>query len=668
MNTIENIKKFISDLTGNDVSELDKETTIFELGIDSVMMVNFVMELNERFGVEFTLNDIVFSYNTLETLGKEVDNRQQEKSVEINYKKDVDRECSIYCEPEVMSTQLKNSNLLDKQTLNNSALTTILDIVRSQEQTMERVFKLHMDMIKYAGAESGLESIDANKIDDSRINCTTEKKHKENTKIEEGGDVELSENTSDIVLTSCQMEMVQGLIQVMNEKMKESKSVVDYERKELADLDESAGFSKLLKELHYTPVIDYASGSKFTDIDGNEYIDIAMGFGALLLGHSNERQQNVLKKEIDRGFQMGARHRLVGKTAQLICDMTGFDRAVFTVTGTEAVMCAKKIARTYTHRPKIAIFTGCYHGHYDSTLATKLSFSNKIVPIAPGISEASLMDIMILDYGDMKACDEIREHKSELAAVLIEPVQSRRPGAVYKEFLQKLREVTKENGILLILDEVITGFRCNNGGANVLLGIDADMCIYGKAISAGMPIGVVCGRKEIMDHADGGFWQFGDNSYPSVEKTFFAGTFFKHALSITSAYEVLNILKENNNRIQDELNDKTEQLANNLNSIFGNFNVPIEVHHFASLFFFSAQDNNPYMDIFFYKLLEYGIYVWSGRTCFLSTAHSDDDIRKILEIVEKVVKDMVNGGFWKKNKDNVINGMKKGIPSIVFEK
>jgi glutamate-1-semialdehyde aminotransferase len=229
--------------------------------------------------------------------------------------------------------------------------------------------------------------------------------------------------------------------------------------------------------------------------------------------------------------------------------------------------------------------------------------------------------------------DILQTHADELAAVLVEPVQSRRPNLQPQTFLQQLRQLTQAAGIALIFDEVITGFRIHPGGFQAYSGIEADLVIYGKIIGGGQPMGVIAGKATYMNGIDGGKWNYGDASYPQAEKTFFAGTFNKNHLAMAAARAVLQHLKQQGVALQQQLNHSTSRLAATLNAYFEAENVPIELVHFCSLFRFASTEN---IDLLFYHLLEKGIYVWEGRNCFLSTAHTDKDIDDLIRQSRRV--------------------------------
>ena len=241
----------------------------------------------------------------------------------------------------------------------------------------------------------------------------------------------------------------------------------------------------------------------------------------------------------------------------------------------------------------------------------------------------------------------IEEHSDIIAAVLTETVQSRRPDVQPREFLHKLRKVTKDNGIALIFDEIITGFRIASGGAQEYFGVKADMATYGKVIGGGMPIGVLAGTSEYMDSIDGGMWNFGDDTVPPCEdkRTFVAGTFCHHPMAMAACNTVLTYIKENKDNIYDALNQKTEVFAKELNRFFDGEGVDIHINYFGSLFRFDVTLDK---EIFYYGLLEKGIYIWEGRNCFLSTEHSREDIDYITNAIKKTVHEMKNAGFFVK--------------------
>ena len=448
-----------------------------------------------------------------------------------------------------------------------------------------------------------------------------------------------------------QHQHLEALIARYTQRTQESKRAKQTYHNVLSDSRSSAGFRPSIKEMIYPIVCSRSQGSRFWDVDGNEYVDITMGFGVHLFGHNPAFILEALQEQIKLGIQLGPQPRLAGEVAKLFCELTGNERVTFCQSGTEAVMTSLRLARTATGRTKIVLFSGSYHGHFDGVLARGQPSENKLlsVPIAPGISPQMVEDIVVLNYGEPQALEYIEAHAHELAAVLVEPVQSRRPDLQPKEFLQHLRQITAKSCTALIFDEIITGFRIHPGGAQAHFGVKPDLATYGKILGGGLPFAAVAGQATLLNGIDGGQWNYGDDSYPSAEKTFFAGTFNKHPLALANARAVLKHLQNQGVSLQEQLNQRTAQLAKTLNAFFEQEYAPIEVVYFGSLFRFSFKKN---LDLLFYHLVEKGVYIWEGRTCFLSTAHTDEDIQYVIQSVKKSVAEMQVGGFLPKSSAN----------------
>ncbi|MEA5506118.1 amino acid adenylation domain-containing protein [Halotia wernerae UHCC 0503] len=439
----------------------------------------------------------------------------------------------------------------------------------------------------------------------------------------------------------------------------------------LADRRSAARFRPLTKEIIYPIVGKGSQGAKIWDLDGNEYIDLSMGFGVHLFGHSPSFIMDAVQAQIKEGIQIGPQSRWAGEVAELICELTGMDRAAFCNTGTEAVMIALRLARGITSRSKIAFFSGSYHGQYDGSLLV-LSQTEDGKPAAlplTGIPQSLAEDTLILKYGDPQSLELLQQHAGELAAVIVEPVQSDHPDIQPQKFLQDLRELTKAHNIILIFDEVITGFRLHLGGAQAWYGVNADIATYGKVLGGGMPIGIVAGRTKYMDGMDGGAWNYGDQSRPRPGTIFYGGTFNKNPLTTAAALAVLKYLKQQGPELQQNLNRRTTKLAAEINTYFQQQQVPIQVLHCGSLFRFALVQNlmdstavdrlsdlNLELDLFHYQMIEKGIYIWEGRNLFLSTAHTDEDINYVIQAVKQSVEDMRAGGFFLTTPESSLDG------------
>jgi glutamate-1-semialdehyde 2,1-aminomutase len=458
-------------------------------------------------------------------------------------------------------------------------------------------------------------------------------------------------------------------IQQYNQRTSQSKALAEQNRTRLADKTSiGLGFIPEFKELCYPIAMDRAQGAYAWDVDGNQYVDILMGLGLNLLGHNPPFIQTAIAQQLEKGSHIGSQTILAGEVAELVCRLTGFDRATFSNTGTEAVMTAVRIARAATGRSKIAVFTNSYHGHFDAVLnrARRSEYARKAArkwlqqrnspwlkplqaliesvmdttatPAAIGIPKTAAQDVIMLEYDNPRSIDLIRRHRRQLAAVLVEPVQSRIPEIQPRAFLQDLRRVTADHQIALIFDEMVTGFRIDPGGAQAHFGVEADMATYSKIAGGGLPLSIIAGRQQWMDKIDGGSWQYGDDSRPTQSTTFFAGTFCKHPLSLAAARAMLQHLIDRGPSLQTQLNQRTADLVRQLNQTMDKHQWPIRFICFGSFFAISLSDSqipDRALALLSYQLISRGIYLRQGdRGGFLSTAHGGKDIQLIHQAFE----------------------------------
>ncbi|AFZ36191.1 Glutamate-1-semialdehyde 2,1-aminomutase [Stanieria cyanosphaera PCC 7437] len=461
---------------------------------------------------------------------------------------------------------------------------------------------------------------------------------------------------SQINLNNRQQEYLTDFITRYNQKTKKSKKIAQANRSILADNKSFVDFQLPLKELYYPLVTQQSYGSKIHDVDGNEYIDLVMGYGVNLFGHNPDFIKKAIIEQLNKGIQLGSQPELIGEVANLISELTGVERVAFSNTGTEAVMTAIRLARTVTGRNKIVMFSNSYHGHFDGTLGKPKTINNqsKTVAIASGIPTSYLQDTLVLKYGDEQSLEIIKQNSQEIAAVLVEPVQSSQLNLQPKTFLQQLRQLTQDLKIALIFDEMVTGFRIHPGGAQAWFEIEADLVTYGKIVGGGLPIGIIAGKAQYLDAINGGIWHYGDLSSPQSKTTFFAGTYCKHPLAIASAHAVLVHLKTQGATLQEQLNQRTSNFVATLNDYFEQEELPIYLANFGSLFGSSdleidesAEDNSELslvFDLLYYHLLAKGIML-RGNGGFLSTAHTDADINYIIQAVKDSISELKEGEF-----------------------
>jgi amino acid adenylation domain-containing protein len=448
-------------------------------------------------------------------------------------------------------------------------------------------------------------------------------------------------------LTPRQRRALDAFIERYVARTRKSKDYTQEHRPHFSDPRAVSGFRTTWKEIVYPIVSARSAGSRIWDLDGNEYIDVTMGFGTYLFGHNPAFIREALERQLATGIEIGPQSALAGGIAKTICELSGLDRATFCTTGSEAVMGAVRAARTVTGRNEIVYFSGDYHGIHEEVLAKGVGAAGqwRTLPIAPGIPRELVSQVHVLPWGDPASLDWIRARASSLAAVLVEPVQSRRPDLQPREFLHAVRAITRDAGVALIFDEIVTGFRLDLRGAQAFYGIEADIVTYGKIVGGGIPIGVIAGRRAFLDAFDGGMWQYGDDSVPEAGVTFFAGTFVRHPLAMAAARAVLDHLLREGPALQQSLTARTARFVEGLNAFFKAEGADLVIHTCGSIWYFGHGERFPYFSLLFPYLRARGIHVWEGRPCFMSTAHSDADIAQLDAAIRDAVRAMRADGF-----------------------
>ena len=438
---------------------------------------------------------------------------------------------------------------------------------------------------------------------------------------------------NDGTLDQRQQDALDEIIRMNNLMMPKSKAYAQEHRQYMADPRTVSGFRPNMKEMTHPIVVEKSKGVQLWDIDGNEYIDFTCGFGSNLLGHSHEITVKAISEQVQKDYAIGPQSPLAGEVAKLFCEITGNERMAFSNTGSEAVLGCTRLARNATGRDLIVMFNGDYHGILDEVIV-RGNKKLRSFPAATGIPKAHVGNTLILEYGSPESLQIIRERMDEIAAVLVEPVQSRMPELQPKEFLMELRQMTENEPTCLIFDEVISGLRIGLGGAQEFFGIKADLASYGKIVGGGMPIGVVAGKAQYMDGLDGGFWQYGDDSRPEAGMTYFAGTFVRHPLTLAASKAILEHLKAGGQPMYDELNAVSQYLADELNRVFEELEAPMWLANFGSLFKIQFHQELVYSEVFFAGLRRRGMHIWDHRPCLLTLAHDRSHVDELVAAVK----------------------------------
>lgn len=380
-----------------------------------------------------------------------------------------------------------------------------------------------------------------------------------------------------------------------------------------------------------------AKGAYITDEDNNTYIDYVCSWGPGILGHAYPSVIDKVKEVAELGLTYGAPTEKEIILSELIYEcMPSVEVSRLVCSGTEAVMSAIRVARGFTGRTKIIKFKGCYHGHSDGLLVKAGSAAlTTSVPDSKGVPSDFSKHTLVALYNDKKSVEELfLKNKDDIAAVIVEPVAANMGVVLPKDnFLDFLRDITRQYGALLIFDEVITGFRLGLGGAQEYYGINPDMTTLGKIVGGGMPVGAYGGRKEIMDMVS------------PVGEVYQAGTLSGNPIATTAGIETLKILMKDKN-IYDRLEKKTRRLEQAAVNAAGGLLSVNRIGSLMSIFFTDrpvtdydsavSSDTNAYAEYFKF-LLENGIYAAPSQfeAMFVSDAHSDEDIEKTCQVFKE---------------------------------
>lgn len=384
------------------------------------------------------------------------------------------------------------------------------------------------------------------------------------------------------------------------------------------------------------PFIARAAGSRLYDIDGNEYIDYVGSWGPMILGHAHPEVTEALREAVLQGTSYGAPTLLETKLAMLVKKAVPSMELVRMVnSGTEATMSVLRLARAYTKRSRIVKFIGCYHGHHDSLLVKAGSGASTLgIPDSPGVPERVAAGTISVPYNDAEALRQVfAEYGEDIAAVIIEPVAGNMGLVLPREgYLQTVRELTRQYGILLIFDEVMSGFRVAYGGAQEVYGIDPDLTCLGKVIGGGLPVGAYGGRRDIME------------CVAPAGPVYQAGTLSGNPLAMTAGIATLERLAATAG-MYDTLGKKAAQLSEGLRTQAEKQGLSLQVQHIGSMFglFFSKEPVYNYdsatradtkaFTLYFHAMLKQGIYLAPSQfeASFMSAAHTEADIQATIE-------------------------------------
>lgn len=638
---IAQLRTLFEDISGLELADAPASANFIELGFDSLTLSQVAIQLKQTFKVDITFRQLMQQQRSLDTLASYLDEKLPASVAAAQ---------PVTNAPAAPAAGMP---LLPQISVSGGAPSGLVQqVIQQQMQLMAQQLALLQGgsaaLATAASAQPATVSTPAQMPSTAAPAATTEEPEvkgsiKYDVKKAFGAIARIHTDSGD-GLSVRQRSRLDGFMRRYIEATRRSKEYTQTHRAHLADPRVVNGFRPMLKEIIYQIIVERSQGSKMWDIDGNEYVDANNGFGMSMLGWQPPFVVEAVKKQMDAGYEIGPLHPMAGEVAKLVCELTGHDRVGLCNTGSEAVMGAMRIARTVTGRNLIVMFTGSYHGIFDEVIvrATKRL---RPVPAAPGILPNTTENVIVLDYGTPESLEIIRSRIDEIAGVLIEPVQSRRPDFRPLEFLREVRELTAKSGAVFIFDEVITGFRTSQGGIQEVFGIRADICTYGKVVGGGFPIGVIAGKREFMDALDGGWWQYGDDSTPTSSVTYFAGTFVRHPLALAAAKASLEHFKKEGPSLQQKLNQNTTQLVESLNAFCREAGAPIELRHFSSFYRIFFLEDHPLQDLLFAMMRNRGVHILEHFPCFLTTAHSEQDIARIKKAFIEAVTELQDSEF-----------------------
>jgi glutamate-1-semialdehyde 2,1-aminomutase len=402
---------------------------------------------------------------------------------------------------------------------------------------------------------------------------------------------------------------------------------------------------RAFQSVHATPFyVAKAKGAYLFDMDGNAYLDYVASWGAIILGYAHDGLANEIKSALDEGTSFGACHPNEIKLASLVIDaFPSIELLRLTSSGTEATMSAIRLARGFTGKNGIVKFNGCYHGHVDSLLVKAGSgLATSGVPDSKGIPDDLARHTYVAEFNNIDTVRKIVDENKDIACIIMEPIMGNVGLILPAEgFLHDVQEICRKEGVLLIFDEVITGFRVDYGGAQHLYSIKPDITCLGKIIGGGFPIGAFGGRKEIM------------NMIAPLGPVYQAGTLSGNPIAVRAGIYVLEYLKKNP-AVYQIMGDNLDRLRTALLAIAGKYGVPYQINHTTGMFtgFFSDRQVNGYDDAlasnramhekFFKMMLDEGIFFAPSpfEASFLTASHGQDEITKTIGAYERVFKSL----------------------------
>ncbi|MCE6958681.1 amino acid adenylation domain-containing protein [Cereibacter sphaeroides] len=661
----------LADLSGEELGSDQAEASFLELGFDSLFLGQVTQRLSRDYGLELTFRQLLSDYPSVAALAAHMDavlppdspGPAASAAAPFAQVAVADPSSAAVLAPPAMSAAVQAQPAMAVAPLAAPALPAaggLVEVLQSQMLTMQAIFAEQLRALGQGAAAAPAQPVPVAAMAPAPVSPapvavpspaplaapavqTAAEEPPAAAPFRFGRGVDLSGGRFD----ARQQAFVDDLARRYSAKHAGSKAHTAKHRAVHADPRTAAGFRQEWKELVFPIVAERAKGSRIWDIDGNEFVDLVNGFGQTAFGHSPDFVLDAVRRQLEKGFPIGPQAELAGPVAAKFARMVGHERVTFCNTGSEAVMAAMRLARAVTGRDRIVVFGNDYHGQFDEVLVKGRTRGGDPIalPIAPGIPRSGLGNMVVLGYGAPESLDWLRANGQTIAAVIVEPVQSRHPELRPAEFVRELRTITAQQGAALVMDEVVTGFRTHRRGMQGLWGIEADMATYGKVPGGGMPVGVLAGKARFMNALDGGIWGYGDDSRPDTPPTFFAGTFVRHPLVVAAVDAVLDHLETQGDALWTTTAERTARLAARLNRALAARGLPDLIRDFSSWFALNLSQHEARASLAYPLMRMEGIHIIDSYCGFLTTTHGEEECDRIARAFESALDQLQSVGI-----------------------
>lgn len=630
----------LSDLSGEDLNPADVDVTYLELGFDSLFLGQVSQALLREYDVTLTFRSLLTEYPTIADLARKLDETLPADAppapVEAPVEALAETPAPVVSGVATVAPIQTAVGLPVARSMTSDAAS----VMQAQMQTMQAVFSQQLQALG-AAPQAAVAPVAAvqTPASDAPAKPKAEAKPALASEKPAGFKVGRGPNLAGAELNAGQLAFAQDLAARYSAKFPKSKALAQKYRGVHADPRTVSGFHPSWKEMAFPVVADRAKGAHLWDIDGNTFIDLVNGFGQTAFGHSPDFVTKAVQAQMERGYPIGPQSEIAGAVAERFAKMVDHERVTFCNTGSEAVMSAMRLARSVTGRDKVVVFGNDYHGQFDEVLIKGKSRGGDpaALPVASGIPRSSLTNMIVLEYGAETSLDWIKENAKDVAAVIIEPIQSRHPEVQPVEFVLNLRKLTTEIDAALVFDEVVTGFRTHAKGVQGEWGIQGDMATYGKVVGGGMPIGVLAGDKRYLDALDGGFWGYGDDSKPEVAPTYVAGTFVRHPLVLAAIDATLEHMENHGDLLWKDTAARAQGLRKRMNAFLVSRGLPELVTGHSSWIVPNVTSFDPRATLLYALMRFNGVHLMDGFCGFLTTQHGDAEVTAVAECFEQAV-------------------------------